>query len=604
MGHIPFQSRKGYHKEPFGAAQRGTELVFRIVVPREWTCTGAQLLVWRDDVGADAPAPLQSLPMTWERMEGTGEEWWRASVRLDAVGLYWYRFSCDLAQGAWSIGAGESGLGVWGGENAFPLTVYHDEYAEPDWLCGGVIYQIFPDRFFSSGKPKPGVPEDRISRTDWGGEPLTEPIRKPNAPENYDFFGGDLCGIAQKLPYLQSLGVTCIYLNPIFEANSNHRYDTADYSKIDPLLGTEDDFRKLCSAAKSHGIAVILDGVFSHTGADSVYFNRSGRYGTGGAFRDPNSPYRTWYKFDEYPHKYRSWWGVDILPELREEEPGYLDFVTGLPEGTQCNVPSCGIARRWLRAGASGWRLDVADELPDVFLDAFAAAVKAEKPDAYILGEVWEDASEKISYGARRRYLQGGQLDSVMNYPLADAIMDFARGGKAEKLADTIETLQEHYPPRALHLAMNHIGTHDTVRAMALLGGAETDGRKAVTLTQQQRQVAIARIKIAAVLQYTLPGIPCVYYGDEAGLEGGRDPYNRACFPWGNENRELQTHYRMLGKLRREHELFRAAPCKILSAQGGKISFERTGADETLYVHIDAEKNVTQLTINHEQLTL
>jgi glycosidase len=511
-------------------------------------------------------------------MEGANEEWWRVSLQIDAPGLYWYRFSCSLAQGVWSIGAGEGGLGVWGSKTGFPLTVYCENYAAPNWLKGGVLYQIFPDRFYGSGKPKSGVPDDRILRVDWGGEPLAEPIRKPNRPESYDFFGGDLAGITQKLPYLRSLGVTCLYLNPIFEANSNHRYDTADYTKIDPLLGTKDDFCALCRTAKEHDIAVVLDGVFSHTGADSVYFNRSGRYGVGGAYRDGESPCRAWYKFDEYPHKYRSWWGVDILPELQEDDPGYLSFVAGEE----------GIARRWLRAGASGWRLDVADELPDCFLDAFAAAVKAEKPDSYVLGEVWEDASDKISYGERRRYLQGRQLDSVMNYPLADAILGFVQGGDARILAETIETLQEHYPPRALHFAMNHIGTHDTIRALTLLGSAQLVGRKAVPLTPEQKQTAIARLKIAAVLQYTMPGVPCVYYGDEAGLEGGCDPYNRACFPWGNEDAEIQAHYQILGKLRREHGLFANAPCRILHANGSVISFERVGTDETLCVTIKA----------------
>jgi glycosidase len=514
-------------------------------------------------------------------MEGENEEWWCVSLGGEKpTGLYRYRFECDLAQGPWSIGAGEGARGVWGGEDCFPLTIYDEEYQAPEWLLGGVIYQIFPDRFCASGKQKQGVPRDRLLRGDWGGEPLAEPIRTgEEQPESYDFFGGDLAGITKKLPYLHSLGVSCVYLNPIFEANSNHRYDTADYSKIDSLLGTEEDFRTLCERAREQGIAVVLDGVFSHTGADSVYFNRSGRYGAGGAYRDVNSPYRGWYKFGDYPHGYRSWWGVDILPELREEERTYIDFIAGEE----------GIARKWLRLGASGWRLDVADELPDCFLDSFAAAVKREKPDCYLLGEVWEDASDKISYGQRRRYLQGKQLDSVMNYPLARAILAFALGeeGCAERLAECYESLCEHYPPRALNLAMNHIGTHDTIRALSLLGGAELDGRRAMPLTREQRRLALTRLKTAAVLQYCLPGLPCVYYGDEAGLEGGLDPFNRGCFPWGEEDAELTEHYRALGKMRREHrELFASAPCGILQACGGKICFERRGKTELMRVSV------------------
>ncbi len=255
-----------------------------------------------------------------------------------------------------------------------------------------MIYQIFPDRFAGSGKAKTDVPDDRVLRTDWGGEPNWRPTKDGKVLNN-DFFGGDLAGITEKLPYLASLGVTCLYLNPIFEASSNHRYDTGNYERIDPLLGTDDDLRALCEKANEHGISVILDGVFSHTGDDSKYFNKYGRYDSLGAYQSKESSYYSWYKFDKWPNKYDSWWGIDILPEVQEDEPSYIEYITG----------ENGIARRWLRCGIRGWRLDVADELPDAFLDAFRAAVKSETPDALILGEVWEDASNKTSYGERRR---------------------------------------------------------------------------------------------------------------------------------------------------------------------------------------------------------
>ncbi|MCL2022763.1 MAG: glycoside hydrolase family 13 protein [Oscillospiraceae bacterium] len=571
--HIPYLSRKEYHKFPYGAVEIGTQMCFRIVVPRGWNCKGATLYIWEDDKAREPYA------MDWDCLEGEGEEWWKACVTLEKSGLYHYHFVCDLGQGAWSIGAGEKGQGQWGSVKPFSFTVYSDEFDEPTWLYGGTIYQIFPDRFYNSGQPKENVPKDRILREDWGATPYAAPVyRTQEADENgvspqcesYDFFGGDLAGIIQKLPYLQGLGVSCIYLNPIFEANSNHRYDTADYSKIDPLLGKEEDFTALCKAAKNHGISVMLDGVFSHTGADSVYFNRAGRYGGGGAYRDPASPYRQWYKFTEYPRKYSAWWGVDILPEVVEENESFQAYIMG-------------IARKWLKAGASSWRLDVADELPDCFLDDFTATVKGEKSDAYVLGEVWEDASCKISYSQRRRYLQGKQLDSVMNYPLAEAILNYAKGGCANALAEVLETLAENYPPRALHLAMNHIGTHDTVRALTLLG----DGVKGYHFTGNQEYIAKKRLKIASLLQYTLPGIPCLYYGDEAGLQGGKDPMNRSCFPWGMEDKELTQHYQMLGKLRRENPIFRRSPCRILEKNGSRFVFERYENNEVFRVEID-----------------
>ena len=191
--------------------------------------------------------------------------------------------------------------------------------------------------------------------------------------------------------------IICLYLNPIFEAHSNHRYNTADYRKIDPLLGTEEDFVELCAKAKAVGISVILDGVFSHTGSDSLYFNRNGRYGEhSGAYRDPDSPYREWYSFRRYPDDYESWWGFRTLPNVRETYPSYLDFI--------CN-PNTGVLAKWLSLGASGFRLDVADELPDAFLDRVYQTVKSFGEDKVVIGEVWEDASNKISYGNRRHYL-------------------------------------------------------------------------------------------------------------------------------------------------------------------------------------------------------
>ena len=259
---------------------------------------------------------------------------------------------------------------------------------------------------------------DRTIREDWGGQPYWRPNERGEVT-NSDYFGGTLRGIEEKLPYLKSLHVTCLYLNPIFEAHSNHRYNTADYTKIDPVLGTEEDFQSLCAAAGRLGIRVMLDGVFSHTGSDSVYFNRQGRYPQPGAYQSQQSPYFSWYHFISWPEKYHSWWGFETLPEVEETDNNYNKYINGRQ----------GVVRKWLKKGASGWRLDVADELPDSFLDQLTEAAKEEKPDAVVLGEVWEDATTKESYGSRRRYLLGRQLDSVMNYPFRNAVFGiFHRG--------------------------------------------------------------------------------------------------------------------------------------------------------------------------------
>ena len=540
MHFVPYRSRSTLHKSPFGAVQAGEELTFRVILPRHMRCRGVALC-WGDYDGAWE----QSLPFQWEGMEGDGEEWWQCRPRLREPGLYRYRFAYESDFGGGLIGDEGQGVGSLGEGSWFRLTVYDPARQMPGWVPGGVLYQIFPDRFCNSGNPKQGVPADRVLRSDWDGAPQWEPDERGKITQ-YDFFGGDLEGIREKLPYLKSLGVTCIYLNPIFLARSNHRYDTANYYKLDPLLGNDEDFQKLCSAAHEMGIRIILDGVFSHTGADSDYFRQ--------AQASKASPYYEWYTFKHWPEDYACWWGIDILPELREEHPGVLAFFTG--EG--------GVARHWLRLGADGWRIDVADELPDVFLDRLFEASTGEKPEAYLLGEVWEDASRKWSHGGRRRFLLGGQMHSVMNYPLANAILRFAREAAAEQLAEVVASQLEHYPPFAIAGLMNHIGTHDTPRALTRL------------LASSSLETARRRLMLCAALQYTLPGNPCVYYGDEAGLQGAKDPFNRACYPWGREDEELLARYRALGELRTRHrEVFAGTQFRLLSAMLGCIAYTR-----------------------------
>jgi len=540
MHFVPYRSHSTLHKSPFGAIPAGEEITFRAILPRHMRCRGVTLR-WGDYDGAWEG----SLPFWWEGMEGDQEEWWQCRLTLREPGLYRYRFIYDSESGGGWIGDEEQGVGRLGEGGWFRLTVYDPTQQLPDWVPGGVLYQIFPDRFCNSGRAKEGVPEDRILRQDWHGEPQWEPDERGKITR-YDFFGGDLNGIEEKLGYLKSLGVTCIYLNPIFLAHSNHRYDTSDYFAIDPLLGTEEDFTHLCDQAHGMGIRIILDGVFSHTGADSEYFRQ--------AQASKDSPYYEWYTFRDWPEGYACWWGIDILPELREDHPGVLGFFTGKD----------GVARHWLRQGADGWRIDVADELPDVFLDRLFEASVKERPEAYILGEVWEDASRKWSHGGRRRFLLGGQMHSVMNYPLANAILRFACEAAAEQLAEVIGSQLEHYPPHAITGLMNHIGTHDTPRALTrLLAGASIDSAR-------------RRLMLCAALQYTLPGNPCVYYGDEAGLQGAKDPFNRACYPWEREDEGLLAWYRTLGELRVAHrEAFAGTDFRLLSATLGCIAFMR-----------------------------
>ena len=415
----------------------------------------------------------------------------------------------------------------------FQLTVYSSNFTTPDFIKGGVMYQIFPDRFCKSGKEHKNVPKDRIIRNDWGGMPYYRPDQNGHVWNN-DYFGGDLEGIRSKLPYLAELGITCIYLNPIFEAHENHRYNTADYMKIDPMLGTNEDFKRLCSHAAEMGIDIILDGVLSHTGADSIYFNKFNRYDSVGAYNSQDSEYSSWYTFYEFPDKYESWWGIDTLPNVNENDEKYTNFICG--DG--------GVIDYWLEQGAAGFRLDVADELPDEFLDNLNKCVKKHGNSKLIIGEVWEDASNKESYGVKRRYLLGSQLDSVMNYPFREAILNYVKGGSVFDFKIQVMSILENYPKPAIDVLMNFVSTHDTERAINNLGGETCVGKSKDwmserRLTEEEYNLGKARLKCAMVLQFFLPGVPCIYYGDESGMQGYKDPFNRQCYNWGSEDKEL-----------------------------------------------------------------
>ncbi len=584
-----YHSQLTEHRFPSGAVTPHTAVLLRVRVPREWGCRACRLIVNRDD------QPLVCAEMFWAGMDGEMHEWWECHFEPQDTGLFFYTFElqsdrgvktlCRLADG--SAGVSENGRNVpW-----WQLTCYAADFRTPDWLAGGVMYQIFPDRFACSGEPKDGVPSDRWIHASWD-----EPVNWQNDAQGVfrcnDYYGGDLKGIEQRLDRLHELGVTCLYLNPIFEAHSNHRYNTADYRRIDPMLGTQEDLRSLVRTAAKLGIRVMLDGVFSHTGSDSLYFNRENRYDSLGAYQSPASPYYNWFQFGRWPNEYASWWGFDTLPEVMETHPDFMQFING----------EDGVVRHWLKTGLGGWRLDVADELPDAFLDALRKAVKAEDPEAIVLGEVWEDASNKHSYGCRRRYLLGDQLDSVMNYPFADAVLGFLRGGTAKWFCSSVATIVEHYPPQVTRLLMNHIGTHDTERALTVLAGDPSHGRgrnwqAAQKLSEVQRRRGLRLMRLASTLQYCLPGVPCIYYGDEAGVEGYRDPFNRTTYPWGREDTELLAWYRKLGKLRKAaHALKEGGFKPIPTGIDEVVCFERADGNKRLLCAVnrsDSDKKFT-----------
>ncbi|MDL2288899.1 glycoside hydrolase family 13 protein [Oscillospiraceae bacterium OttesenSCG-928-F05] len=572
-----FHSRDAAYRSPFGAVSAGTEVRFSVRPPADRFPLRA-FLCYTPDGGA-------THEMTMEKKgEAEGRVLFSCGLKTTEVGLIWYYFRFENDGGSFYYGnnpAQTGGRGAWSGGTeppAFQLTVYAPELEVPAWFGEGVIYHIFPDRYHRTAVPDAGDYPSRpgyLGRTvhkNWADLPSFHPHEVTGEVENRDFFGGNLAGVREKLPYIKSLGVTCIYFSPIFEAYSNHRYDTGDYLKVDPMFGTNEEFEVFCAEAGAMGIRVILDGVFNHTGDDSRYFNRRGTYEETGAYQSTASPYYPWYTFERHPDRYSSWWGIETLPQTNEQEPSYLEFIAGGEDA---------VIRRWLRAGASGWRLDVADELPDVFIQALFRAARAEKADAVLIGEVWEDASNKISYDKRRRYILGGALDGVMNYPFRQAVLAFLGGGPAERFREAMEQLRENYPWPVLCGSMNLLGTHDTARVLTVLGSTVQDytgskeDRAYRMLPEGRREQARDLLKLGALLQFVMPGAPVVYYGDEAGMEGYEDPLNRRGFPWGREDAELVRFYKRLGAARGAIEALKRGSITYLTAEGPLLVIER-----------------------------
>ena len=516
-------------------------------------------------------------PMRWRDTEND-ENLYCCEFTPKTVELYRYHFEVDLfgrylKLGCNSMHCAEECKPL----KKFQLTVYAPEFVTPDWFKGGIMYHIFVDRFHRSAAYS-ATPRKGVLREDWGGLPSYRPIE--GKVLNRDFFGGNLTGIIEKLDYLKSLNVRTIYLSPIFEAASNHKYDTGDYERIDPLFGDENIFRRLCSEADALGMRIILDGVFNHTGDDSRYFNRYGSYPELGACQSPESPYYSWYSFSHFPDRYRCWWGIDILPEINRNCGEFQDYIAG----------DAGVISKWMEAGTSGFRLDVVDELSDGFTARIRDAVKRERPDGLVIGEVWEDASCKVAYGERRRYLEGEELDSCMNYPFRSGILEYLRSGKAEALSVAVRTVLDHYPKQVRDVLMNLVGTHDTERLITALGASSTpenkEDRANYRMSETERLRGGKLVMMASLIQFTLPGVPCIYYGDEQGMEGFEDPFNRVCFNWTRAECSLKKWYEGLGQLR-ALPVFREGEFYELYCGNGVYLYERAMAGERVLIGLN-----------------
>lgn len=582
-----FNSRKIECKSPYGAVKCGEKLSLHFPIA-SWVSVDKMYVFIR--LG-DVSTPVE---MRFEKSEN-GFSVYTADYVFDAAGIYYYRFEMRNRDGVWYYGRGENGESVCG-ENLpeWQLTVYKSSYKTPDFAKGNIIYHIFVDRFNRAD----GVKTKRKYRLH---ESFSESPEVVSADGKYyadDFFGGNFNGIREKLDYLEELGVGIIYLSPIFKAFSNHRYDTGDYLKVDELLGTEDDFKRLLDAAHEKGMKIILDGVFNHSGADSLYFNKFGTYDSLGAYQSKSSPYYDWYYFKKFPDEYACWWGCDNVPDLNKSNKDYRALVFG----------KNGVVEKWQKLGADGWRLDVVDELPIDFVNLLIKKIKSVNKDALVIGEVWEDASTKVSYGELRPYLLGDQLDGTMNYPFMNAIIAYVRDGDEKFFKDTVQSILENYPKETVYCLMNSLGTHDTVRIINALSDVRAHGwskthKLGYKLPDSEYEKAKKKLYLASVLQFTLPGIPSIFYGDEAGLQGFDDPINRRPYPWGSEDKEILAHYKKLGRIRRENRAVFSGGFNMRD-ENGLVAYERAGGDDEILIAVNAGADDKTLFISKEYTSL
>ena len=578
---ILFDSKKAEFKTPFGCLCPGEGCTLHVHIPSAVGTRRAELVLCYED-----GSPARYLEMF--RREQRGDyDIYEGEFSLFAPGLYFYYFQIHGMHGMFRLFKQGDDTNMEEG-GLWQVSCVSPDFTTPDWAKGAVIYQIFPDRFHRTGscdltgKLQPYTIHRRWSEdVDWAPD-------ENGIIQNNDFFGGNFRGITDKLDYIAGLGVTLIYLNPICKAFSNHRYDTGDYKTPDPMLGTEADFARLCSAAHVRGIRVILDGVFSHTGSNSLYFDRNRTFGGMGAYCRQDSPYYNWYTFYHWPDNYHAWWNFDTLPTVNKMHPDFIKYII---------TDDDSVLAHWLRLGADGFRLDVADELPDEFIRMLHDRLRQLKPDGLLMGEVWEDATTKFGFDKRRTYLLGKGLDSVMNYPFKNAVLGFVCGRDAGQTMTDILSICEHYPAPALDTALNFLSTHDTERALTVIADEPANGRgrewqSGRCVTGDAYEEGMLKLRMAYAIIYTLPGVPCLYYGDEIGMQGYRDPFNRGFYCWDSHEERLKPVLAQLAQLRHTCEAFRTGELRVLRAEGGVLHYQRIGEFEAAEIIVNRTEHI------------
>ena len=608
------KSVRGEDATHLGAFSFGTSLDISVRVPRALGSRAVVLRLYPDDLPCELPygeLPLLGendpayidLPLTFSGTD-RGVDEYTLTLHTTTLcgnrqwGLYYYEFLFLRGADTLFTDSHNNVDFTLSDQSAskFRLLIHEPDFDTPHWFRGGVMYHIFVDRFCRGRGPVTLRPGSELDE-DWDGGHV-QYNAYPGAPlANNRFFGGNLWGIIEKLDELKTRGATTLYLSPIFDAATNHKYDTGDYETVDPFFGGEAALDALLTETKKRNMHVILDGVFNHTGDDSRYFNRYGNYTGVGAYQSPDSPYADWYSFRDYPDSYECWWDIPILPRLDGRKAAVRDYFTA----------EDGIVPTRIRQGISGWRLDVADELTGEFLDQLrhnahqAGRERGEQP--LIIGEVWENAADKIAYGKRRRYVSGRQLDSVMNYPLRHGIISLVRDGDATLLYDTLTELYSSYPTSVCHCLMNLLGTHDTERILTVLGdpnvGDERTNAELSTarLSDAQYTLAAARLKLAATVLYTVFGVPSVFYGDDVGMQGHHDPFCRLPYPWGREDADLLAHFTRLGALRATHTAFADGDFRILAHTPSALLYRRKNATEEIFVAVNGGDQAVELSL-------
>lgn len=560
-------------KFPFGALKLNQEFRISLSVNEDYDVKNISWVILKED------QEIERINLIREN-----KKYYKSEFNgFNDVGIYFYYFEVDVEMYGQiqkrfygkSIDNADSFEYSYDYINKYQITVY-DDYNVPSWYKEGVLYHIFVDRFNNGNRNKKinNTKKNSFIYANWEDNPMY--IKDKNGDIlRWDFYGGNLKGIIDKLGYLKKLGISIIYLSPIFESSTNHKYAVGDYKKIDSMYGDEDIFKELIEKAKKKGINVILDGVFSHTGADSIYFNKYGRYDELGAYQSEDSKYRNWYKFKADSNEYDCWWGIKDLPNVNELEDSYMDYIIRDKDS---------VIKKWTNMGVKGWRLDVCDELPTDFIKELKKELKSVDKDTILTGEVWEDASNKVSYNKRRSYLLGKELDSVTGYPFRSNVIKFLKKEITSKqLNERFMEIKENYPKEAFKSNLNLLGTHDVTRIKTELN--------------EDKDL----VKVAVGIQMTFEGIPYIYYGDEAGLCGKTDPDNRRTYPWKNEDNDMIEFYKDTVNLRNKLKSLKNGDTEFIKTKNDDVfSFMRYTKDEKTLVVINRSQNKQSISLNLE----